>query len=212
MTLKDDLTNIANAIRNQYGTTDKYHLADMPELINYLEIRNFLAGNSFEATFQNQWISQDLTGPDVDMWNEYITGKTITFSADAEWAGYKSGSAGDRFFYEFDITTTDDQRHWYGLYFTPTSENDNQHLTSKVTVSDVPVKSINSIKFWDELNTGSHLKVINIKMTINPMEEGSYTQPQQASSASEATSSASSQATQPTQPAASSSNDGTEIE
>lgn len=192
MSINDTMTDIANALRNQYGTTDKYKLADMPELINYLEIRNFLAGNSFEATFQNQWISQDLTGPDVDMWNEYITGKTITFSADAEWIGYKSGSAGDRFFYEFYITTTDGQNHWYGLYFAPTSENGNQHLTSKVTVSDVPVRSINSIKFWDELNTGSHLKVTNIKMTINPMEGGSYAQSTQASSA-----------TQPTQPASS---------
>lgn len=174
MTVSKTYTAIGDAIRRQYGTTDKYSLGDMPKMIDCLELRNFLAGNSFEATFQNGWISKDLTGPDVDTWNKYIAGKTVTFSCDAEWTDYEPGiAAGDRFFFEFMTTTTDDQPHWNGLYFTPTIKEGKQHITSTIKVSDLPVKSINSIKFWDELNEGSHLKVTNIKMTINPVGGGS---------------------------------------
>ena len=170
MTVSETYTAIGDAIRRQYGTTDKYSLGDMPKMIDYLEVRNFLAGNSFEATFQKEWISKDLTGPDIDTWNKYIAGKTVTFSCDAEWTDYEPGiAAGDRFFFEFMTTTTDDQPHWNGLYFTPTIKEGKQHITSTIKVSDLPVKSINSIKFWDELNEGSHLKVTNIKMTINPV-------------------------------------------
>lgn len=173
MSLTENYSRIGDAIRRQYGTTDKYSLLDMPKMIDCLELRNFLAGNSFEATFQNGWISKDLTGPDVDTWNKYIAGKTVTFSCDAEWTGYIPGANGDRFFFEFMTTTTDDQPHWNGLYFTPTIKEGKQHITSTIKVSDLPVKSINSIKFWDELNEGSHLKVTNIKMTINPVGGGS---------------------------------------
>ena len=170
MTVSETYTAIGDAIRRQYGTTDKYKLDDMPKMIDYLEVRNFLAGNSFEATFQKEWINKNLTGPDVDTWNKYIAGKTVTFSCDAEWTDYEPGiAAGDRFFFEFMTTTTDDQPHWNGLYFTPTIKEGKQHITSTIKVSDLPVKSINSIKFWDELNEGSHLKVTNIKMTINPV-------------------------------------------
>ena len=170
MTVSKTYTAIGDAIRRQYGTTDKYKLGDMPKMIDYLEVRNFLAGNSFEATFQKEWINKNLTGPDVDTWNKYIAGKTVTFSCDAEWTDYEPGIAvGDRFFFEFMTTTTDDQPHWNGLYFTPTIKEGKQHITSTIKVSDLPVKSINSIKFWDELNEGSHLKVTNIKMTINPV-------------------------------------------
>lgn len=169
MTINETYTAIGDAIRRQYGTTDKYSLGDMPKMIDYLEVRNFLAGNSFEATFQKEWINKDLTGPGVDTWNKYIAGKTVTFSCDAEWTGYIPGANGDRFLFEFMTTTTDDQPHWNGLYFTPTIKEGKQHLTSTIKVSDLPVKSINSIKFWDELNGGSHLKVTNIKMTINPV-------------------------------------------
>lgn len=169
MTISETYTAIGDAIRRQYGTTDKYSLLDMPKMIDCLELRNFLAGNSFEATFQKGWISKDLTGPDVDTWNKYIAGKTVTFSCDAEWTGYIPGANGDRFFFEFMTTTTDDQPHWNGLYFTPTIKEGKQHIASTIKVSDLPVKSINSIKFWDELNEGSHLKVTNIKMTINPV-------------------------------------------
>lgn len=169
MTVSKTYTAIGDAIRRQYGTTDKYSLGDMPKMIDCLELRNFLAGNSFEATIQNGWISKDLTGPDVDTWNKYIAGKVITFSCDAEWTGYKSGEPGDRFFFEFTTTDVNNQQHWNGLYFTPTIANSKQHLTSTTQIANTPIKSIDSILFWDELNPGSHLKVTNIKMTVNPL-------------------------------------------
>ncbi len=169
MSLSETYTAIGDAIRRQYGTTDKYKLDDIPKMIDGLEVRNFLAGNSFEATFQKEWINKDLTGPDVDTWNKYIAGKTVTFSCDAEWTGYIPGARGDRFFFECITITTDYQSHWNGLYFRPTIKEGKQHITGTIKVSDLPVKSIKSIKFWDELNEGSHLKVTNIKMTINPM-------------------------------------------
>ena len=169
MTVSKTYTAIGDAIRRQYGTTDKYKLDDMPKMIDYLEVRNFLAGNSFEATFQKEWINKNLTGPDVDTWNKYIAGKVVTFSCDAEWTGYKSGASGDRFFFEFTTTDVNNQQHWNGLYFTPTTANSKQHLTSTTQIANTPIKSIDSILFWDELNQGSHLKVTNIKMTVNPL-------------------------------------------
>lgn len=169
MTVSETYTAIGDTIRRQYGTTDKYKLDDMPKMIDCLELRNFLTGNSFEATFQKEWISKDLTGPDVDTWNKYIAGKTVTFSCDAEWTGYIPGANGDRFFFEFMTTTTDDQPHWNGLYFTPTIKEGKQHIASTTQIANTPIKSIDSILFWDELNSGSHLKVTNIKMAVNPL-------------------------------------------
>ena len=38
MPVTDKYTDIANALRKQYGTDDKYHLADMPTLIDNLDM------------------------------------------------------------------------------------------------------------------------------------------------------------------------------
>lgn len=168
-TINEMLTPLGDGFRNLYGINDKLSTKDMTKLLSGVELRNFLAGNSFEATFQNGWISKDLTGPDVDTWNKYIAGKVVTFSCDAEWTGYKSGASGDRFFFEFTTTDVNNQQHWNGLYFTPTTANSKQHLTSTTQIDNTPIKSIDSILFWDELNQGSHLKVTNIKMTVNPL-------------------------------------------
>ena len=171
-TINEALTPLGDGFRNLYGTTDKYSVADMTKLLSGVELHNFLAGNSFEATFDTQWISRSLTGPSVEDWNKYIAGKVVTFSCDAEWTGYKSGASGDRFFFEFTTTDVNNQQHWNGLYFTPTIANGKQHLTSTSIIADTPIKSIDSIIFWDELNLGSHLKVTNIKMTVNPLGGG----------------------------------------
>lgn len=168
-TINEALTLLGDGFRKLYGTTDKYSVADMTKLLSGVELHNFLAGNSFEATFDMQWISQRLTGPSVEDWNKYIAGKVVTFSCDAEWTGYKSGALGDRFFLEFNTTDVNNQQHWDGLYFTPTTANSKQHLTSTTQIANTPIKSIDSILFWDELNQGSHLKVTNIKMTVNPL-------------------------------------------
>lgn len=127
------------------------------------------AGNSFEATYDTQWISKSLTGPSVDDWNKYLVGKVVTFSCDAEWTGYKSGSPGDRFLFEFTTTDINNQSHWNGLYFTPTTANGKQHLVSTSVIANNSIKSIDSAVFWDELNPGCYLKVTNIKMTVNPL-------------------------------------------
>lgn len=168
-TINEALTPLGNGFRKLYGTTDKYSAADMTKLLSGVELHNFLAGNSFEATYDTQWISRSLTGPSVEDWNKYIAGKVVTFSCDAEWTGYKSGAYGDRFFFEFTTTDVNNQQHWNGLYFTPTTANSKQHLTSTTQIANTPIKSIDSIMFWDELNQGSYLKVTNIKMTVNPL-------------------------------------------
>lgn len=174
-TINEALTPLADGFRNLYGTTDKYSTAEMTKLLSGVELRNFIAGNTFEATFKDRWVSQNLTGLSVDDWNKYLAGKTVTFSCDAEWTGYDSSKVtlgGDRFFFEFATTTTDNQPHWNGLYFTPQIANGKQHLTSTVKIVDLPIKSIDSAVFWDELNPGCYLKVTNIKMTVNPVGGG----------------------------------------
>lgn len=170
-TISDALTPLGNGFRNLYGIDDKLSAKDMTKLLSGVELRNFMAGNSFEATYDNQWINKNLTGPSAEDWNKYLAGKVVTFSCDAEWTGYDSSkiSGGNRFFFEFATTDTNNQPHWNGLYFTPTIANGKQHLTSTSIIADTPIKSIDRIIFWDELNPGSHLKVTNIKMTVNPL-------------------------------------------
>ena len=168
-TINEALSPLGNGFRNLYGINDRLSAKDMTKLLSGVELHNFLAGNSFEATYDTQWISRSLIGPSVEDWNKYIAGKVVTFSCDAEWTGYKSGEPGDRFFFEFTTTDVNNQQHWNGLYFTPTIANSKQHLTSTTQIANTPIKSIDSILFWDELNQGSHLKVTNIKMTVNPL-------------------------------------------
>lgn len=167
-TINEALTPLGDGFRSLYGINGRLSTKDMTKLLSGVELRNFLAGNSFEATYDTQWISRSLIGPSVEDWNKYIAGKVVTFSCDAEWTGYKSGAPGDRFFFEFTTTDVNNQQHWNGLYFTPTTANSKQHLTSTAKIADLPIKSIGAV-FWDELNPGSHLKVTNIKMTVNPL-------------------------------------------
>lgn len=168
-TINEALTPLGDGFRNLYGINDRLSAKDMTKLLSGVELHNFLAGNSFEATFKDKWISQNLVGPSIDDWNKYIAGKVVTFSCDAEWTGYKSGAPGDRFFFEFTTTDVNNQQHWNGLYFTPTTANGKQHLVSTSVIANTSIKSIDNVVFWDELNQGSHLKVTNIKMTVNPL-------------------------------------------
>lgn len=174
MTVSDKLTAIATALRKQYGTNDKYHLADMPTLIDNLEVKNLLeAGQNFEATVTGGWINQPIKGMTVDLWNQMLVGKAVTLSCDAEWSNYQPGvAAGDRFFMEFYTTTTDGTPHWNGLYVTPTTDSGKQKFTATFKVSDLPIKAINDAVIYDELNAGSTLKLSNIKLTVNPLGGG----------------------------------------
>lgn len=170
-TINEALTPLGDGFRNLYGINDKLSAKDMTKLLSGVELRNFMAGNSFEATFKDQWISQNLTGPSIDDWNKYLAGKVVTFSCDAEWTDYDSSktSGGNRFFFEIATTDTNNRSYWNGLYFTPTVANGKQHLVSTSKIVDTPIKSINSCVFWDELNPGCYLKVTNIKMTVDPL-------------------------------------------
>ena len=42
MTVSETYTAIGDAIRRQYGTTDKYSLLDMPKMIDNLSIHNLI--------------------------------------------------------------------------------------------------------------------------------------------------------------------------
>ncbi|HJA21367.1 MAG TPA: hypothetical protein H9721_02130 [Candidatus Limosilactobacillus intestinipullorum] len=170
MTLNEALSPLGDGFRKLYGTNDKYSIKDMTTLLSGVDLHNFLPDNSFEATFEDKWISQALNGPSVEEWNKYLAGKVVTISCDAEWSGYDPSKAreGDRFFFESATTDTNGKNRWVGLYFTPTTSNGKQHLTTTTRLPDTSIKSI-STTFWDELNPGSYLKVTNIKMTVNPL-------------------------------------------
>ena len=63
MTATDRLTNLGNALRDQYGTTDKYSLSDMEKMVNGLEIHNFLDdGQKLVSTSGKSLYSVPLTG------------------------------------------------------------------------------------------------------------------------------------------------------
>lgn len=174
MSVSEKITGLADGFRGLYGMTDKLSFDDMRVALSGLQIHNFFdEGQSFEATFDKNWISQPVSGLTLDLWNKLLVDKTIIISCDAEWSGYVPGAAeGDRFFIEAHTTDANGQQHWYGLYYTPKTATGKQHLTTALKLSSIPMKTINDVVIYDELNSGSYLKLTNIKMVIDPIGGG----------------------------------------
>lgn len=117
MTVSETYTAIGDAIRRQYGTTDKYKLADMPTLIDRLEVHNFLDSELFlnSETDNNAITGKPVTGINVDTWNKYVVGKSVTASFDIEVTNYDSTKySRHRVGFEFQTTHEDGSIHYTG--------------------------------------------------------------------------------------------------
>lgn len=175
MTIKDTFTPMADHLRNEYGVDGLLTTDQIKSGIDGLHVHNYLdAGQVFEKTIvkSGDWLNQSLTGLTVDIWNKEIAGKTVTISADAEWSGYVPGAPGDRCFVEAQTTLTDGTQRWNGVYFTPTTASGKKHISATWAIDKLAATKIDDVVAYDELNTGSHLKLSNIKFVVNPMVGG----------------------------------------
>lgn len=169
MSLIEKTTALADGFRSLYGTTDKYSLDDMKTALSGLQIHNFLnEGQSLDTTKgENTKDLQELT---VDDWNQYLCGKSVTFSCDIEWSGYiESASIGNRIGFEIQTTDIDNGNQWYGPWHFPQSEAGSTHLFTTEYIPEKAIKSIEYCTAYDQIISTATVKITNFKIVVNPM-------------------------------------------
>lgn len=171
MSLIEKTTALADGFRSLYGTTDKYTLADMKTALSGLQIHNFLnEGQSLDTTNGDE--TKNLQGLTVDIWNQHLCGKTVTFSCDIEWSGYvKNENIENRIGFELQTTDIDNGNHWNGPWYYPHSEAGSTHLSLTQYISEKAIKSIEHCSAYNQINSTATVKVTNFKMVVNPMGE-----------------------------------------
>lgn len=168
MSLNDTMTNIANAIRNQYGTTDKYHLADMPTLIDNLEVKNLLeAGQTFDSTVDTS-NSKVINGITLDVCNSLI-GKSVTISFDVEWEGWKTNTCQNRVGMEWGFYAEDQTATWANAWVYPNAESGKQHVAATTYIQNKTITGISEGSFFNQINPDAKVKATNLKVVLNPM-------------------------------------------
>lgn len=172
MSLSEKLTGLADGFRSLYGTTDKYSFDDMKTALSGLQIHNFFdEGQSLDSTKDAD--NKDIQGLTVDDWNQYLCGKNVTFSCDIEWSGYiESASAGNRIGFELQTTDINNGNHYNGPWYHPHSKVGSVHLSLTQCLLDKTIKSIDSCRVYNQINSTATVKITNIKMVVNPVEQG----------------------------------------
>jgi hypothetical protein len=169
MSLNEKMTELADGFRSLYGTTDKYSLADMKTALSGLQIHNFFdEGQSLDTTKGEN--TKDLQGLTVDIWNQHLCGKTVTFSCDLEWSGYvKTENIGNRIGFELQTTDIDNGNHWNGPWYYPQSEAGSTHLSLTQYLSEKAIKLIPYCAVYDQINSTATVKITNFKIVVNPI-------------------------------------------
>lgn len=172
MTLQDKFTALADGFRSLYGTTDKYSLDDMKTALSGLQIHNFLnEGQSLDTTNGDE--TKNLQGLTVDIWNQHLCGKTVTFSCDIEWSGYvKNENIVNRIGFEIQTTDIDNGSYWNGPWYYPQSEAGSTHLLTTEYLSEKAIKSIDYCAAYSQINSTATVKITNFKLVVNPMGQG----------------------------------------
>lgn len=171
MSLIEKATALADGFRSLYGTTDKYTLADMKTALSGLQIHNFFdEGQSLDTTNGDK--TKDLQGLTVDIWNQYLCGKNVTFSCDIEWSGYvKNENIGNRIGFEMQTIDINNGNQWYGPWYYPQSEAGSTHLSLTQYISEKAIKSIEYCSAYNQINSTATVKVTNFKIVVNPIGE-----------------------------------------
>lgn len=169
MSVNDKLASIADGFRNLYGTTYKYSLDDMAIALTGLEANNLLdPGQTFDSnTDWGAYGNKALTGITVDKLNS-VLGRSLTFSCDVEWTGYKAPSGSNRIGFEYGLHLENGDTMWCGPFCYPTAENGKQHVSVTFTL-DNKVTSFEEGEVYDQINREAHVKVTNIKAVVNPV-------------------------------------------
>ena len=173
MTATDRLTNLGNALRDQYGTTDKYSLSDMAKMINGLEIHNFLDDSQKLVSTSGKYSdSVPLTGLTSEIWNKYLVSQNVTLSCDIKWSGFKKDDKQGRLGFEICTQVQDNSYHYNGVWYWVTSDSGEEHISTTWRINDQSIISISSASIYNHINADAKVEITNPKFVINPLGGG----------------------------------------
>lgn len=169
MTVSETYTAIGDAIRRQYGTTDKYSLGDMPKMIDYLEVRNLLDEGQFYDSSIDTVNEKKLNGLNLSDW-EKLTGMTVILSFDVIWSGYDlSKESSHRTGFEYGIKFKNSSELWAGAWLYPNTESGKEHISCSVTLANDEITDIEEGSYYNQLNGEAVVKATNIKIVVDPL-------------------------------------------
>lgn len=172
MTATDILTNLGNALRDQYGTTDKYSLSDMVKMINGLEIHNLLDDGQYYDTTKGDSGDKILNGLDLATCKKYV-GKTLLISFDVNWSGYKNYSRiNNRTGIEYGIKLKNSPELWLSGWLYPDSPSGSKHIYTFYNIPNDEITDIEEGKYYNQLNGEAVVKATNIKIVVDPLGGG----------------------------------------
>lgn len=169
MTVSETYTAIGDAIRRQYGTTDKYKLDDMPKMIDSLHVTNLLDEGQFYDSSIDTVNEKKLNGLNLSDW-EKLTGMTVILSFDVIWSGYDlSKESSHRTGFEYGIKFKNSSELWAGAWLYPNTESGKEHISCSVTLTNDEITDIEEGSYYNQLNGEAVVKATNIKIVVNPM-------------------------------------------
>ena len=167
MTVSETYIAIGDAIRRQYGTTDKYSLLDMPKMIDNLEIKNyFTEGQFYDSTVDTAgW--KPIEGADIATWNS-LSGKIVTISFDIEWSGIDV-STGTRAGIEYGIAYKNNPQLWTPTFIYFSKASGTAHVAQNFTLPQDEVTGYDEGDFYAPNTAGAKVKITNAKLVVNPL-------------------------------------------
>lgn len=169
MTVSETYTAIGDAIRRQYGTTDKYSLGDMPKMIDYLEVRNLLDEGQFYDSSIDTVNEKKLNGLNLPDW-EKLTGMTVIISFDVIWSGYDpSKESKHRTGLEYEIKFKNSSELWAGAWCYPNTESGKEHISWPITLPNDEITDVEEGNYYKQLNGEAVVKATNIKIVVDPL-------------------------------------------
>lgn len=167
MTVSETYTAIGDAIRRQYGTTDKYSLLDMPKMIDSLQVTNILNEGQFYDTSKDKG-NKTITGLGLAKINS-LAGKTIVVSFDVEWDGFEYTDGYNRSGIEWDIIYKNHPQLWMGVWLMPEKmTSGKKHVSATFTLPNDEATGVFEGSYFNQVKVKS-LKATNIKATVDPL-------------------------------------------
>lgn len=172
MTVSETYTAIGDAIRRQYGTTDKYSLLDMPKMIDNLSIHNLIDEGQYFDTTKGDSDHKNIQGIDLAGWNKLI-GKNVTLSYDFEWSNYKFDSnINNRVTMEWGLYSDANTATWVSAEFHPQTSSGKKRISATIHIPNKKIVFVDEGAFFDQLNIGAVVKATNLKVVTNPLGGG----------------------------------------
>lgn len=169
MTVSETFTAIGDAIRRQYGTTDKYKLGDMSKMIDSLQIHNLLDDGQYYDTTKGDRGDKILNGLDLATFQKQA-GKTLALSFDITWSGYKNYSViNNRTGMEYGIRFKNSPEIWLSAWLYPNSPSGSTHIYTFYNFPNDEVTGIEEGCYFNQVNSDAVVKATNFKIVVDPL-------------------------------------------